>query len=36
MSDLVPFLQFKKREKHSCESVTFSKLSDFSLQLYLK
>ena len=22
--DLLPFVQFKKREKHSCRSVTFS------------
>ena len=29
LCDLVPFLQFKKREKHSWRSVTFS-----SLQLY--
>ena len=32
--DLVPFAQFKKREKHSWRSVTFSKVAGFSLQLY--
>ena len=34
LRDLVPFLQFKKREKHPWRSVNFSKVSDFSLQLY--
>ena len=32
LHDLVPFVQFKKREKHLRGSVTFSK--GFSLQLY--
>ena len=32
--DLVPFVQFKKREKHPWRSVTFCKVSGFSLQLY--
>ena len=27
LHDLVPFVQFKKREKHSCRSVTFSKVA---------
>ena len=26
--DLVPFVQFKKREKHQSRSVTFSKVPD--------
>ena len=32
LRDLVPFAQFKKREKHSWKSVTFSKVAGFSLQ----
>ena len=28
LGDLVPFVQFKKREKHPCRSVTFSKVAD--------
>ena len=36
LSDLVPFVQFKKREKHPWRSVKFSKVAGFSLQLYLK
>ena len=28
LRDLVPFVQFKKREKHSWRSVTFSKAAD--------
>ena len=32
--DLVSFVQFKKREKHSWRSITFSKIADFILQLY--
>ena len=28
LRDLVSFAQFKKREKHSWRSVTFSKVSD--------
>ena len=31
--DLVPFVQFKKREKHPWRSITFSKVAGF-LQLY--
>ena len=31
---LVAFVQFKKREKHLCRSVNFSKVAGFSLQLY--
>ena len=27
LSDLVPFLRFKKREKHAWSSVTFSKVT---------
>ena len=34
LRDLVPFVQFKKREKHSWRSVNFSKVAHFSLQLY--
>ena len=34
LRDLVPFVQFKKREKHPWKSVTFSKVAEFSLQLY--
>ena len=34
MRDLVPFLQFKIREKHPQGSVTLSKVAAFSLQLY--
>ena len=30
----VPFLQFKKREKHPWKCVTFSKVASCSLQLY--
>ena len=33
---LVPFVQFKKREKHPRRSVSFSKVGSFSLQLYQK
>ena len=28
LSDLVPFVQFKKRENHPWKSVTFSKVTD--------
>ena len=31
LRDLVPFVQFKKREKHPWRSVTFGKVVDFSL-----
>ena len=34
LRDLVPFVQFKKLEKHPWKSVTFSKVTGFSLQLY--
>ena len=27
LSDLVPFVQFKKHEKHPCKSVIFSKVA---------
>ena len=29
LRDLVPFVQFKKREKHSWRSVTFSKIAGY-------
>ena len=29
LRDLVPFVQFKKSEKHPWRSVTFSKVADF-------
>ena len=29
LRDLVPFVQFKKREKHTWRSVTYSKVEDF-------
>ena len=32
LRDLVPFMQFKKHEKHPWRSVTFSKVASFSLQ----
>ena len=32
LHDLVPFVQFKKREKRPWKSVTFSKAAGFSLQ----
>ena len=34
LPDLVPFVQFKKREKQPWRSATFSKVSGFSLKLY--
>ena len=34
LRDLVPFVQFKKREKHPWRSVNFSKVAGFSLRLY--
>ena len=34
LHDLVPFVQFKKREKHPWRSVTLVKLQNFGLQLY--
>ena len=33
LRDLVPFAQFKKREKNPWRSVTFSKAAGVSLQL---
>ena len=35
LRDLVPFVQFKKREKHPWKSVTFSKVAGFSLKVAL-
>ena len=32
--DLVPFVQFKKREKHPWRGIAFSKVVGFSLQRY--
>ena len=29
LRDLVPFVQFKKREKHPCRSFNFSKVAGF-------
>ena len=34
LRDLVPFVQFKNRDKHPWRSSTFSKVADFSMQLY--
>ena len=34
LRDLVPFAQFKNREKHPWRSVNISKVAGFSLQLY--
>ena len=34
MHDLVPFVQFKKRENHPWRSVNFSKVAGFKLILY--
>ena len=34
LHDLVPFVPFKKREKHPLRIVNFSKVAAFSLQLY--
>ena len=34
--DLVPFVQLENREKHPWNRETFSKITDLSLQLYLK
>ena len=28
LSDLVPFVQFKKRDKHTWRNVTFNKVAD--------
>ena len=32
LRNLIPFTQFKKREKHPWMSVTFSKVADFRLE----
>ena len=34
LRNLVPFVQFKKLEKHPWRNVTFSKVAGFSFQLY--
>ena len=34
LHDLVPFVQFKKRQRHPWRSVNFSKVAGFSLQFY--
>ena len=34
LRDLVPFIQYKKREKYPWKSDTFSKVAGFSLQTY--
>ena len=34
LRDLVPFVQFKKRQKHPWRSVTCSKVKGWGLQLY--
>ena len=34
LRNLVPFLQFKKREKQAWRSVNFIKVTGFSLELY--
>ena len=34
LRDLVPLVQFTKREKHPWRSIDFSKVAGFSLQLY--
>ena len=34
LRDLVPYVQFKKREKHRWRGVNFIKVAVFSLQLY--
>ena len=34
LRDLVPFVQFKKREKHPWRSVNFSKVAGFSLVFF--
>ena len=36
LHNLVPLVQFKKREKHPWRSVTFSKAVDWSMQFYHK
>ena len=34
LSNLLQFVQFKKREEHPCRSVTFSNAAGQFLQLY--
>ena len=34
LRDLMPFVQFKKREKHPWRSVTFSKVAGYSNFIY--
>ena len=34
LRNLVPFVQFKRREKHPWRTVNSSKVAGFSLQLY--
>ena len=34
LRDLVPFVQFKKREKHPWRSVTLTKFAGFSVEFY--
>ena len=34
LRDMVPFVQFKKREKHPWRSVKFINVAGFSLKLY--
>ena len=36
LRDLVPFVQFKKREKHQRKSVTVSKIEGFSKTSHIK
>ena len=36
LRNLVPLVQFKKREKHPCRRDTFSRAAGWSLQLYRK
>ena len=35
LCDLVPLVQFKKREKHPWRSVTFSKVASFSAKHHI-
>ena len=34
LRDLVPFVQFKKREKRPWRNVTLSKVAGFNMQIY--
>ena len=36
LSDLVPFVQFKKRDKHTWRNVTFNKVADWESATLLK